>query len=74
MFSCEYCETFENTDSEEHLRTFASVLSMELDVGLTMVIYVQNLNHIGFGFLFESVWLRSLVTKQKLRTKFANRL
>ena len=43
---------------------------LQLDVELTADIPVEKLNSIGVRFLFEFVWLKSLVTKQKLRTKF----
>ena len=45
--------------------------SFLLQLELTADIPVKKLNSKGICFLFKFVWLKSLVTKQKLRTKFA---
>ena len=43
-------------------------LLRQLDIELTVVMSAKNRNYKGFCFLFEFVWLKSMVTKQKLKT------
>ena len=43
---------------------------LQLDFELTAGIPAKKLNSQGTCFLFEFVWLKRLVTKQKLGTKF----
>ena len=41
LLSCEYCEIFKNTYSEEHLQTAASEVSVEIAFALISLFYVK---------------------------------
>ena len=51
VFSCEYCEIFKNTYSEEHLRTVASVQFKD---------YLRHTGKVGPGTLRRDLGSRTL--------------